>query len=237
MSPKSQATLLFSILCMLASAGCNFQRARIGPLQDEPVAIELGKADHANVELDMGAGELNVQGGAQNLLEGRFEYNVEDWKPKVRYSTVGSHTTVTIAQPQHRGFGGDAKYTWDLKLNNKVLLDLTLHCGAGQAQLQLGDLQLRNLEIKMGAGQVDLDLRGTPTHDYDVDISGGVGQATIHLPRGVGIRAEAHGGIGSISVTGLEKRGDHYENDLYDKAKVNLRLTVRGGIGEIDIIG
>lgn len=38
-------------------------------------------------------------------------------------------------------------------------------------------------------------------------------------------------------MTGLEKRGDHYENDLYDKAKVNLRLTVRGGIGEIDIIG
>jgi len=38
-------------------------------------------------------------------------------------------------------------------------------------------------------------------------------------------------------VSGLEKRGDHYENDLYDKAKVNLRLKVEGGIGEIRIIG
>jgi hypothetical protein len=80
-------------------------------------------------------------------------------------------------------------------------------------------------------------LRGHPTRDYDVEGSGGVGQATVHLPQEVGIRAEAHGGLGSINVTGLEKTGDHYENSLYDKAKVNLRLKVEGGIGQINILG
>jgi hypothetical protein len=89
----------------------------------------------------------------------------------------------------------------------------------------------------MGAGQVDLDLRGHPARDYEVNISGGVGQATVRLPQEVGIRADAHGGIGSINVSGLRKVGDHYENDLYDKTKVNLRLSVAGGIGEIRIIG
>jgi len=68
-----------------------------------------------------------------------------------------------------------------------------------------------------------------------VKISGGVGQANVKLPRDVGIWAEAHGGIGSITVRGLEKHGDHWENDLYDKAKVNVRLEVAGGIGEIRI--
>lgn len=88
----------------------------------------------------------------------------------------------------------------------------------------------------MGAGQVELDLRGQPKRDYDVNVSGGVGQATIHLPQGVGVRADAHGGIGSIDVTGLTKQGDHYENDLYDKAGVNIRLKVEGGVGQINII-
>ncbi|MBV9766681.1 MAG: hypothetical protein JOZ48_17680, partial [Acidobacteriaceae bacterium] len=78
---------------------------------------------------------------------------------------------------------------------------------------------------------------GKPSRDYDVNISGGVGQATINLPEGVGVYAEAHGGIGSVNVTGLEKRGDHWENTLYDNSKVNLRLKVQGGIGEIRIIG
>ena len=89
----------------------------------------------------------------------------------------------------------------------------------------------------MGAGQVDLDLRGNPTRDYDVSVRGGVGQATIRLPQNVGIWAEARGGLGSITVTGLNKSGDdQWQNDLYDKAKVNVRLTVEGGIGEIRII-
>jgi hypothetical protein len=88
----------------------------------------------------------------------------------------------------------------------------------------------------MGAGQVDLDLRGKPTHDYDVSISGGVGQATVYLPQGVGIWAQAHGGLGSITVTGLDKQDDHWQNNLYDNSKVNVRLKVEGGIGQIRII-
>jgi hypothetical protein len=38
-------------------------------------------------------------------------------------------------------------------------------------------------------------------------------------------------------VTGLAKNGDHWQNELYDKAKVNVRVEVNGGIGEIRLIG
>jgi N-terminal domain of toast_rack, DUF2154 len=217
--------------------GCGFHPVETGPLQEDPVKLELGKVERANVELNMGAGEMIVHPGATDLLNGKIEYNVVAMKPNVQFSVVGSHGTVTISQPEHANFGGNPHYVWDLKLNDKVLVELAVKCGAGRAQLELGDLRLRQLQISMGAGQVDLDLRGKPREDYDVNISGGVGQATIHLPQGVGVSAEAHGGLGSISVTGLEKRGDHYENDLYDKAKVNIRIKVEGGIGNIQIIG
>ncbi len=208
-----------------------------GPLREEPVSVDLAGAQRADVELDLGAGELAVHGGAQKLVEGTFEYNVPDWKPMMHTSSNGSHATVTIKQPDHVRLGGNQRYAWNLALNNKVLFDLTLNCGAGQARLNLGDLDLRSVNVHIGVGQVDLDLEGHPTRDYEVNISGGIGQATVHLPQDVGIRAEAHGGIGSINVSGLEKRGDHYENSLYDNAKVNVRLKVDGGIGEIRIIG
>jgi hypothetical protein len=223
--------------CLLVLVGCEFDNTSTGPLQEEPVAIELGHADHANVELDMGAGEMALRGGAEKLLEGSFEFNVADWRPKVQASTSGSHATITIREPENVRLGGKRRYRWDLALNDKVLLDLAMNCGAGHARLKLGDLDLRSVTVHMGAGQVDLDLRGHPTRDYDVSVSGGVGQATIRLPDDVGVRAEAHGGIGSIDVSGLEKHGDHYENSLYDNAKANIRLKVEGGIGEIRIIG
>jgi predicted membrane protein len=124
-----------------------------------------------------------------------------------------------------------------LLLNDDVPLDLEINCGAGQARLDLGNLALRNVEVHMGAGQVDLNLRGKPAHDYEVSISGGVGQATVHLPHDVGVWAEAHRGLGSITVTGLDNKDNHWENSLYDKAGVNVRVKVQGGIGEIRIIG
>jgi hypothetical protein len=235
---NKRGLLLLAVPFFLLLSACVFDHESPGPLLDEPVRIGLGEAERANVELNMGAGEMKVRGGAEKLMEGHFEYKGDRNKPIVTSDTSGTHATVTIRQPEHVGMSGRQRYLWDLELNNKVLLDLALHCGAGHARLDLGDLTLRNLEVHMGAGQVDLDLRGTPTHDYEVDISGGVGQATIHLPeQAVGIRAEAHGGIGSISVTGLEKVGDHWENNLFDNAKVNVRLKVNGGIGEIRIIG
>lgn len=236
-SQSSRWTIPIAALLLTALAACEFDHPAAGPLQTQPVSIDLGKADHANVELNMGAGEMKLRGGAEKLLEGRFEYNVPEWKPIVQSSIGGPHATVTIKEPEHVQTRGNRRYLWDLELNDKVLLDLALNCGAGQARLDLGDLDLRSVQVHMGAGQVDLDLRGKPSRDYDVSIQGGVGQATIHLPDNIGIWAEAHGGLGSISVSGLDKRGDHYENSLYGTSKVNVRVKVEGGIGEIRIIG
>ena len=88
------------------------------------------------------------------------------------------------------------KYSWDLQLNKKVPVDLALHFGAGQARLDLASLQLRGVEVNMGVGQLDLDLREQPKHSYNVAIHGGIGEATVRVPRMPGIYAEAHGGIG-----------------------------------------
>jgi hypothetical protein len=209
-----------------------------GPEVHDGIHLDSTNVERSNIELNMGAGQMILNGGAPKLVDGTFTYNVESWKPVVTSSINGTHATVTIKQPNSSHGGGKAKYSWDLSLNDHVLTDLTINCGAGQAQMNLGTLTLRSLQVHMGAGQVRLDLSGSePTHDYDVKIEGGVGQAEIRLPKGVGVWASAHGGIGSVNVTGLEKRGDHWENDLYNKSKVTVKLEVNGGIGEIKIAG
>jgi len=218
-------------------ASCEFRRAATGPLTDEPVSVELGGAKSLTLQLNMRAGELIVRGGASKLLQGRFEYNVPAWKPEVRSSISGEAANVTIQQGRSRGGFGDTKNIWDLELNDNVLLDFTLNCGAGRSRLEMGELNLERADVRFGAGEVDLDLRGKPSHDYEVNVSGGVGHATVRVPENVGVRADAHGGIGRIEITGLEHRGDHYENSQYGHSSVNVRLRVEGGIGEIRIIG
>jgi hypothetical protein len=215
--------------------GCDFDHDVTGPLRTDAIHLDGGSAEKANVELDMGAGKLNVSGGASKLLDGTFEYNVDAWKPIVNNTVNGPNATVTIKQPSGTHGGGSKHYVWDLQLNDNVLTDLAVNCGAGQATLNLGDVMLRSLSVAMGAGQVKVDLRGTPKHDYDVKINGGVGQSVVRLPQGVGIYLTASKGIGALNVTGLQKQGDHWENDLYNKAKVTVKVDVNGGIGEINI--
>ena len=238
---RAKKVIIFGslVIGLLALSACDEVRRTVktGPLETSSLVLNKDKVERADVELNISAGELKIQGGSDKLIDGNFSFNVPDWRPQVRSSVNGLHAAITVQQPTGAGAIGDQKNIWELELNDKVLLDLALHCGAGEAKMNLGSLNLRSLQVRMGAGQVDLDLTGHPTRDYEVDISGGVGQATIHLPEGVGIRAEAHGGLGSINVSGLEKKGDHYENDLYDSAKVNVTVKVNGGIGEIRIIG
>jgi hypothetical protein len=186
----------------------------------------------------MGAGELKIHGGAADLVDGDFEYNVPGWKPEIRYDNAGFRGHLDIEQPggSHSTIGNH-HYVWDLRFNDQKPLSFEMEFGAGVADLVMSSLNLQNVSVKMGVGKLDLDLRGAPKNDYQVSLHGGVGQANVRLPQGVAIVADAKGGIGSIDARGLHKRGDRYVNDEYEKnAKTTIRLDIKGGIGQINLI-
>jgi hypothetical protein len=219
------------------TVGCDIETLESGPDQTEEVSFNPGGVETATVELHLGAGELNVHGGATKLAEGDLEYNIPSLKPVIRQTTAGHFARLRIDQPESHGIPRNMKYRWNLQLSDAVPISLNVACGAGQARLTVGELHLREVEVHIGAGQIDLDLRGRPTEDYNVTVSGGVGQTNVWLPQDTGIRAEAHRGIGEVRVTGLEKHGGVWESSNYGSAKANIRLKVNGGIGEIRIIG
>jgi hypothetical protein len=209
---------------------------RTGPTQYETKVIERDGSKSLRVDLRMGAGTLNVSGGSDKLLDGRFTYNVPEWKPEIRYNLVETRGVLEIHQPgSHRG-PGRTKYEWNLRFNNEIPTDLNVGFGAGDAQLDIGSLFLRSVEINMGVGKLVLDLHGNPKHDYDVRIQGGVGEATVRLPQNVGVTARGTGGIGEINVRGMRKEGSRWINDAYDSSKVQIRVDVSGGIGQINLI-
>lgn len=223
--------LLVTLAGVLLSACGDFTP---GPVQHETKSIPLDKSEMTRVEIHMGAGELTVHSGSLNLLDAAFDFDRPSWKPVVTYRSTGVRSDLSITQPQDASGFGNTRYDWDLQLNNGVLMDIVTKLGAGQAKMNLGDLNLRSVEMEMGAGEVEMDLRGrVPSRSYDVRISGGVGQATVHLPRDVAIYATAKGGIGDISVSGLEQRGDHWVNAAKVESPVTIRVDVKGGIGEI----
>ena len=191
----------------------------------------------ARVDLRMGAGNLNIRGGSPKLAEADFTYNVPSWKPEFRYTNTGVRGELTIEQPSSgHVHSGTTNYIWDLRLNDQVPMDINAHFGAGESNMNLGSMTLRSVDIEMGVGELKLDLRGAPSRSYDVRIRGGVGEATVYLPKTVGIEADAKGGIGGVNVTGLHKENDRYVNDAAATAKTKIHLDIRGGVGNINLI-
>jgi hypothetical protein len=101
--------------------------------------------------------------------------------------------------------------------------------------LHLRDVPVTNLTLNMGAGRVMVDLTGDRKKDVDADIEGGVGEATVRLPRSIGVIAHAEGGIGGISAPDFRKQDSEYTNAAYGKTPVTIRLKVEGGVGSIKL--
>ena len=216
-------------------AGCTVDLGPTGPPQTESRSIDLDKTEMARAELKMGAGELRVRGGSTKLMEADFRFTRPLLRPDVRYDASGFRGHLTIEEPSHSSGRNHGDYSWDVRFNDDKPLDLLVHFGAGEARMDEGSLTMRSLDVNMGVGELRLDLRGTPKHDYDVSIRGGVGEATVYLPSSAGIFADAKGGIGGIQVRGLQQRDGHYVNDAYGHAAATIRLDIRGGVGAINL--
>ncbi len=237
MSKRSWSAAAAVAALALFTPACVIEDEPRGPLRHDPVSIELDKSEVVRVEFKIGAGKLQVRGGAAKLLDGEFTYNVPSSKPTVEWVPSSFRGLLTVSQPEgHKHFGNN-EYEWNLRLNDGKPMDIKVELGAGEADLELGSLNLRGVDVEMGVGKLTLDLKGSPKTDYNVRIQGGVGEATVYLPKDAGVSADAKGGIGGIHAEGLHKDGSRYTNDAWPEAKVRIRLDVEGGIGSINLIG
>ncbi len=227
--------LALVLLGALLLAGCS-SRLRVGELKTESQSVELGDAKPVNVEINFGAGDLRVNGGAEKLLEANFTYNVARLKPEVEFTD----DTLIVRLPEDKGlpaFGdiADFRNEWDLRLNNEVPMDLSVNVGAGTSDLKLAGLSLTGLDIHLGASESTVDLSGNWVRDLDITIEAGVGDVTVRLPKDIGVRVEVETAIGTMDAPGLKQDGNVYTNAAYGVSDVTLQIKLEAGIGQINL--
>ena len=233
---------LFALLVTVAvlAVACGMQpggKPQVGKMRHESKSVDPKDAQSIRTQLKMGAGELNLTGGADQLMEGDFSYNFADWKPKVSYDVSGDEGELVVKQGGTKGSNltGKARNEWEIRLNDELPTDLVVQMGAGESDLDLDSLTVTGLKLQMGAGKTTVDLTGDYAQSFNSSIQGGVGEATVELPSEVGVKAKAQGGLGKINAEGLKKVGDSYVNDAYGESDVTLNVNVQGGVGEINL--
>lgn len=200
----------------------------------------LGGDEAARIELMMGAGELRLGSDAATgtALVADFDFRPARWAPEVSQTTEGTTTVISIRQPDRGGIdlGPNMTNEWNLQLAKGLPTALSVRLGAGTGDLSLGGSGVRQLSVEMGAGDCTVDLSGEWLADMNAEIEAGVGELTLIVPEGVGVRVDAsEEGIGETRIDGLRRSGGYYVNDAYGNSAVTLDIRVRKGVGEVDI--
>lgn len=223
------------VVFWLATLACNgLQTTRVGDITTDTQTVETVSATSVKVQIEIGAGELGIQSGANSLMDATFRYNVDEWKPKVDYHESGGQGELSVTQQGEKiPVGNQVINEWDILLSNDIPLDLVIHTGAGNSDLSLSNLRLNRLEIETGAGVTTIDLTGSWEQDLNVSIQGGVGELIVSLPSETGVRVQMNSALVSVSTSGLEKDGSAYINQAYGMTDNTITLEIDAGVGSV----
>ena len=180
---KKLIILIPCFILMMSTLACSFTvnlpKVKIGEVKSISIT-EVIPQDQANarVEIEFGAGTLEISGGAENWVDGEVRTNIGAWEPKI----IRQDNWLQIKQ-EHLGdiripdkdiinewrlnFGGvpcslsinAGGYKGTINLSGVPITDLSIADGASQATVifdTLNPVQMNRFIYRTGASEVDL---------------------------------------------------------------------------------
>ncbi len=229
--------LIFPTLLILLGLRMLLAAPQRGRIQE--ASIPLKGAEHAQIRLKHGAGELTVRAGAgpTALLSGSFLGGAH-----ITSNRSAGALEIEIAPPSGwagmwlLGGSGSLGMDWDILLNPDVAISLAIESGASRIELDLEQMQLEALSLQTGASSARVALPGRAGSSR-VSIDSGMAAVSVWAPDGVAAQIHAEGGLASISVDEqrFPRQGRVYRSPDYDTAENRVELVIKTGMGSVDV--
>ena len=181
-------------------------------------------ADEARVVLKMGASKMDLRGGASDLLEAQGRYRGQ--VPRLTSITTGALPVITLDHPG----GGE----WKIRLNENVILDISVQGGASSLDMDLMNLQVRNLEVESAASSVQVRL-GNRLDWSTVSIDAKVSSVKVSVPQDTGVRVRVQGALSShnLGEMGFSRVEDQWLSPGYDQVGKRINLDLQTEVGSL----
>jgi hypothetical protein len=130
-------------------------------VRTERRSVDLEGAESVRTDLSMSTGDILVGGGAEDLMDATFTYNVPHWKPEISYRGLAGQKELKVQQPDVPVPAiGNVQNDWEVLLNDDVPMYLSVSNGSADRQIDLGSLSLKSLFLEYSSGDVVADLGG-----------------------------------------------------------------------------
>src|SRR5215207_5616077 len=243
-TPTNHRPLLAAAVMLVLALGAGLYFSGVWPrtaaqVVREAISQPLGAATHADVEIAMGIGRLQIgalsQPGA--LVAGEIAY--PDQNRVTRTFAIDGDTATFKLREQDSQANNLVKYKndaaiWALQLTPATPMRLTLEAGVGENTIDLARLLVTDLTLHTGIGSTTLTL--PRQGQVQAQIESGVGETIIRVPAGVAVRLAISGGIGNTQFPDTyTQQGQVYVSPGYATAANRVDLTISRGIGDIII--
>jgi hypothetical protein len=240
--PKGIGSLIGAVLVLLVLAGSIWlisNPAQLMPvIPGNAITQSLDGAKAARVNLEPPAGYLSVKAldDSQSLLEGTIA--LQGSESYTKDFTVQNGTAVLRLKGEgvYIGFGptGSKSRNWDMRLNGGVPVDLNVNMGAGDANLDLSELNLTSAQVNMAVGSTTMVLPAAGK--LNITLNGAIQSVTLIMPASTALRVHLRGGLTATTIpAGFIQDAKVYTSENYDSSANQIDVYVSQAIGALTV--
>jgi len=195
---------------------------------------EYPEIERASIELNLDVGKLTFGESTPLLYECVSQYRYKEFEPFEKYSSTEKEASILIYHSPviKRRISNNIKNDWLLKLNNKIIYDLSVKTGAIDIDCNLSDFKVEKLYIESGASNINLVL---PRYNSKIIIDTGVSNINIAIPKNVGATVNIDSGIAIKDLDDFIKRNGTYISHNYNESEYKTEIEIDCGVSNIDV--
>jgi len=209
----------------------------ISPETETEVTLEMKEyleIEKASIGLNLDVGKLTLGESTPLLYECVSQYRYKEFEPFEKFSHAEKEADILIyhSPVTKKVISNNIKNNWQLKLNNKIIYDISVKTGAIDIDCNLSDFKVEKLYIESGASNINLVL---PQYNSIIIIDTGVSNINIAIPKNVGATVNIDSGIAIKDLDDFTKRNATYISYNYNESEYKTEIEIDCGISNIDV--
>lgn len=207
------------------------------PETETEVTLEMKEyleIEKASIGLNLDVGKLTLGESTPLLYEFVSQYRFKEFEPFEKFSHAEKEADILIyhSPVTKKVISNNIKNNWQLKLNNKIIYDISVKTGAIDIDCNLSDFKVEKLYIESGASNINLVL---PQYNSIIIIDTGVSNINIAIPKNVGATVNIDSGIAIKDLDNFIKRNVTYISQNYNESEFKTEIEIDCGISYIDV--
>jgi len=186
------------------------------------------------LDLDFGAGEFQLASTGDNLMQ--YKSNISDLNYDYRVENSGKKAVINFNRKED-SFNHNVEDAFcNLDLDKDLPWKINLDLGAAKGLINLKDLSVKELSIHSGASDFELHLGDKNRELAEVTINSGASSLEIFVPEEAGLKVKLNSTLArnNISDLGLQKTGDYYITPGFEDKELQYLFIIEMGVGKLN---